>query len=364
MNRASRAFSRGICAVQNTRISGQVYKPPYRKLLKRTVTGALKILVAPLVLPFFPTLVDDKSTDNSIDLIQLALNELDDSRFRFIERDQNGGQMAAMLTGFDATSAPFVAFLDADDVWLPSFLETHIGIHLSSGIRAAFSCTNLAIIDSGGVLVAGSSTPGKPIITKLGEGIQRFQIEAPGLRREAAEISTRRKQDVTFVKNAHFGWVWSATSGLVFRRAVVEAIRPATLGDYRICADFYLATFAQIVGGSLLTCDVHGYYRIHGTNMWAKNAVLGYGATIGTEPPSVRIATHRTIIEMLSANESLKRLVPAAHATSVVSRLAKKEYSWIASNPAIMCHLSLSQKLKIRRRQVSRLLRSFFKKPK
>jgi len=66
--------------------------------------------------------VDDGSTDNSIEVIE---SFLDDTRFRLI-RLENGGVSRARNVGLSAAHGRFVAFLDADDVWQPTKLERQL----------------------------------------------------------------------------------------------------------------------------------------------------------------------------------------------------------------------------------------------
>ena len=54
-------------------------------------------------------IVDDVSTDGTADQVRNCLSSLDDDRFRFVEREENGGQMASMLTGLDHCDDAFVA---------------------------------------------------------------------------------------------------------------------------------------------------------------------------------------------------------------------------------------------------------------
>ncbi len=100
--------------------------------------------------------VDDCSTDGSGEVIERMLSRIGEDRFRYIQHRENLGQMAAMLSGLDATNAPFVAWLDGDDIWFPEYIERHIAHHLNSQINAAISTSNMAVIDGGGTIIAGA----------------------------------------------------------------------------------------------------------------------------------------------------------------------------------------------------------------
>jgi len=67
---------------------------------------------------FEVVVVDDGSTDNSLEILQ-AIN---DKRLQVISQ-QNAGPAAARNTGMDAASGDYLAFLDSDDVWYPDFLQ-------------------------------------------------------------------------------------------------------------------------------------------------------------------------------------------------------------------------------------------------
>ncbi|MDP8980856.1 MAG: glycosyltransferase family 2 protein [Acidobacteriota bacterium] len=50
------------------------------------------------------------------------------ARIRYLKQDQNTGPAGARNTGLHAATTPYVALLDADDLWEPKYLETHIGM--------------------------------------------------------------------------------------------------------------------------------------------------------------------------------------------------------------------------------------------
>ncbi|MGE0484956.1 MAG: glycosyltransferase family 2 protein [Gammaproteobacteria bacterium] len=69
--------------------------------------------------------VDDASTDNSVDLVRT--NYGGDPRVELVELLRNGGAAAAANAGIHAARGRYVAFLDSDDSWLPEYLQTHVG---------------------------------------------------------------------------------------------------------------------------------------------------------------------------------------------------------------------------------------------
>jgi glycosyltransferase involved in cell wall biosynthesis len=65
-------------------------------------------------------LVDDGSTDGSREIIEAAAAE--DPRFRVLQSAGRQGPSAARNLALDAARGRFIAFLDADDLWLPEKL--------------------------------------------------------------------------------------------------------------------------------------------------------------------------------------------------------------------------------------------------
>lgn len=69
-------------------------------------------------------LVDDHSPDDSAKIIQSMIQETEP--IRLIRKEQNEGAARARNTGIEQAKGRYIAFLDADDVWLPQKLEREL----------------------------------------------------------------------------------------------------------------------------------------------------------------------------------------------------------------------------------------------
>lgn len=99
-----------------------------------TVARSLESIRSQTFKDFEVIVVDDGSTDSGAERVEAFLQHADD-RFRMI-RQSNAGPGAARNRGIQEAKGELVAFLDADDEWLPDFLEKAIGRLLLSGAEA------------------------------------------------------------------------------------------------------------------------------------------------------------------------------------------------------------------------------------
>ena len=91
--------------------------PLYNKA--HTIVKTLKTVFAQTYQYFEVIIVNDGSTDNGV---QLILEHFKDPRIRIISQE-NAGVSAARNRGIEEAKGDWVAFLDADDEWLPGYLN-------------------------------------------------------------------------------------------------------------------------------------------------------------------------------------------------------------------------------------------------
>lgn len=68
-------------------------------------------------------LVEDQSTDDTREVLIKQVEALHDDRIHVIYKEKNEGAAKARNTGLLKATGRYIAFLDADDIWLPDKLE-------------------------------------------------------------------------------------------------------------------------------------------------------------------------------------------------------------------------------------------------
>jgi len=91
-------------------------------------------------------IVDDCSTDKTCEIIKGYIDN--DSRIRLIRHQNNQGAVEARNLAVKRATGTFIAYLDADDIWLPEKLKKQIDF--MKGKQCAFSCTSYEVINDDG----------------------------------------------------------------------------------------------------------------------------------------------------------------------------------------------------------------------
>ncbi len=129
-----------------------------RTVLERTVNSALAqrgVRVEVIV-------VDDGSVDDTA----AAMRQLAHRGVRLVRHEQSVGVADARNAGVALASAPWVAFLDDDDLWSPDKLRRQLEVAdrpLRDGSRAEWVCSDAVLIDQFDKLIGWAPASGEEI---------------------------------------------------------------------------------------------------------------------------------------------------------------------------------------------------------
>jgi glycosyltransferase involved in cell wall biosynthesis len=220
--------------------------------------------------------VDNKSTDESLQVIadlKATYPKLD-----VIYEPANLGQSAACVDGYNKSSGHFIVFVDADDYYFETFAETHFLVHLSLPQAVGFTSSDMAQLAENSIVLgtileaSGARDPGQFRVIALdptrvpGEFYQSFGVGT------ALELD---KLPIKFVPPRMIDWVWSPTSGTMYRRDAVALFADSTmLPSLRCSTDAFFNYAINAFSGSVLIGKSLAVYRNHGANQFARHASL------------------------------------------------------------------------------------------
>ena len=222
-------------------------------------------------------IIDDCSIDRSPELATNFINDLEDPRFRLIRLGLNLGQMGAMRAGLENASGVFISFLDADDVLLPNFIQKHVEAHLNSAFSGGVTaCDTLQIDQEGNItettshMLAKRRTPDPNAALKY---ITSSYI--PIIVENSISFESEKPRELFYLERYVGGWLTSACSSLMFRRSILDLVCPKDVSVFRICADYYFATFAHLISGTIVIPEALAAWRLHGRNNFSNNTNIG-----------------------------------------------------------------------------------------
>ena len=223
-------------------------------------------------------IVDDASTDGSVAAIEATLDELKDSRFSLVRLEKNVGQTGATRAGLKHTNAPFVCFLDSDDLWNEDFLERHLAAHLNESYAVGFTACNARLIDGRSRVIAGAVYwfGRDRAVADRGRAFAPIDpARVPKLDPATRRAHWQKQTPYRLYTKRLVHWVWVSTSSMMFRRSLIDLVFPDDDETFRLHMDYYIVVMAQMVAGSLLIDEPLYSYRLHGRNFAANNPILG-----------------------------------------------------------------------------------------
>ena len=152
---------------------------------------------------------DDSSTDRTRELV--AMTAANDSRIRFFEQPTNQGAAHARNRSLVEARGRYVAYLDADDIWLPAKLERQVAFMQECG--CGFSCTSYEVIGEDGRPLG--RTVAMPVASDWWGFLTNNYLQTVGIMADLERVDRallrmpdmRRRQDAVLAsgKNGHPG---------------------------------------------------------------------------------------------------------------------------------------------------------------
>lgn len=108
-------------------------------------------------------IVDDCSTDNSVEVIQGFVDK--DPRIKLIQLTENSGAAVARNKGIEAAKGRYIAFLDSDDAWSPDKLEKQLAFMQANDYPFTFAAYDK--VDEAGKVFGHVGVPDKVTYSDL-----------------------------------------------------------------------------------------------------------------------------------------------------------------------------------------------------
>jgi glycosyltransferase involved in cell wall biosynthesis len=194
--------------------------------------------------------VDDGSTDATVEIAR--------SFGAHVLSVTNAGPSAARNAGTQAASGAYIAFLDADDVWLPEKLALQLAGLAAFG-RPAFSFTDYRMFDEQGLRRRKSQLRGTPAFRKI----------AGNLRRKRIVLETRGRRPLLYDSYIPPSSVLVRKSDVIAAGGFDETLRVTE--DY----EFFLRLFRIVPAVVLMKTLL--LYRQHAGQATAKATVMKSG---------------------------------------------------------------------------------------
>jgi len=252
---------------------------------------ALRSVAASLFSDYEHIVVNDGSTDNTMEEIRktlLSLDEISRSKVRVFSKEKSG-EAETDNFALQQASGEFVVVLNADDTIGPELMDVAVKV-LNSDAQLVVAYPDWSIIDKHGSLVENVKTPDFSVKKLVG----RFEcIPGPGAIMRKSCIGDDLLRDPAFP----------------------------------LMADYECWLRLSLKGGFVRIPEIHAQWRIHGQNA----SVVSRGAQWASE--AVRIALHFLENPAVTGDRQLRRL--ASLGLSRAYLLASLHVIWDDQVPAV-----------------------------
>ena len=186
-------------------------------------------------------IVDDGSTDNSLELIEGLIKNCESAK---VIAKRNQGQLSCFNEGFKASSGDLIFFLDSDDIYLPNYLDTALRFYSQNNECDFLFCSLQEFGKSNSLQNYINSNEYCKETGDTGYSLLRA-------------LYSRR-------------WIGSATSCLSMKRIILKKILPLPLlEEWRTQADVCLCCGSSLVGArKYFIPQPLIKYRVHENNHW------------------------------------------------------------------------------------------------
>ena len=315
------AERRDTAALQMPLVSVVITNFNYRRYIRQAIDSVQQQSYR----KFECVIVDDRSTDGSFNEIENYVHSLADSRFQVLQMNINSGQMAAIKAGLERTFGPFVLCLDGDDRLHPDALRCHLAAHLNSSYSAGVSVCDAHLIDGDNTLLqttfhtlfkkrtADAYAGAKPIPRHAVGTIKDDQLDLPD-----------PPMRVQYIDRGWHGWHGVATSGIMWRRDLLDLVWPAHMTGLRICADLYLYLLCHLISGTVTINLPLFSYRLHRQNNFSSHPVIGGFFVLGPHLDHHKVIEPQIVVHLVDNATRFARLIGMQRVVEIIAIFVKR----------------------------------------
>ena len=121
-----------------------IITPSYNS--EKYIADTIKSVQSQTYTDFEMIIADDCSSDSTCAVVEKIAAK--DPRIKLIRQPKNGGAAIARNAALNAAQGRFIAYLDADDLWLEQKLEKQVAFMIENG--CGFSCVSYEVINDDG----------------------------------------------------------------------------------------------------------------------------------------------------------------------------------------------------------------------